>query len=124
MGYQLLVIDSDSRMTITVVDPGGREWPLVYDEVISRNFTSLGQQAEWQVLDGSATKSTLLLTVKVEANEDPDSEKVTPYWAVARVSSAGSCVTARVDSGPNEAAQLAEARMAAATGPCLSARRP
>ena len=34
-GYELLVVDSDSRMTITVVDPKGHVWPLSYDQVIA-----------------------------------------------------------------------------------------
>jgi hypothetical protein len=67
LGYQLLVLDSDSRMSITVVDPKGRQWPLAYDQVITPYFSSLGPQAEWQVLQSDAGGPSMALAVKVNA---------------------------------------------------------
>lgn len=121
-GYQLLVVDSDSRMSVTVVDPKGREWPLSYDKVISSHFTSLGPVALWRVVEPGSGGESMALVVKVNANEDPESEKVTPYWAVARVTPSGSCVTERVEGGSDEEARLEAAISAVKARPCLLAQ--
>jgi len=119
-GFQLLVLDSDARMSITVLDPQGREWPLSYDQVISRNFISLGEQAEWRVFGVDPAVDLMALTVKLNVSEDPESGKVTPYWAVARISRSGSCVIDRVEGGPNEKARVEAAIAAVKERPCLA----
>lgn len=120
LGYQLLVLDSDSRMSITVVDPKGRQWPLAYDQVITPYLSSLGPQAEWRVLESDAGGPSVALTVKVNASEDPESEAVTVYWAVARISPSAVCVTDRIQSGPEDVQRIAAAMAAANSHPCLS----
>ena len=122
LGYQLLVLDSDSRMSVTILDPQGRKWPLSYDQVISRSFTSLGPVAQWRVIERSPRGDLMALTIEVNANEDPESGKVTSYWAVAKVAPSGSCVTDRIESGPNEAARLEAAVAALKQRPCLGAQ--
>jgi hypothetical protein len=121
-GYHLLVLDSDSRMSVTVVDPQGHEWPLAYDRVISPHFTSLGPKALWRVIDPSGGGQRMALAVKVNANEDPESEAVTPYWAVAKVAPTGSCVTERVDASVDDPARLEAALLATPQRPCLPAQ--
>jgi len=120
LGYQLLVLDSDSRMSITVVDPKGRQWPLAYDRVITPYFSNLGTQAEWQVLESDAGGPSMALAVKVNASEDPESEAVTIYWAVARISPSDVCVTDRIRSGPDDAQRIAAAMAVANSHPCVS----
>jgi len=80
-------------MSVTIVDPQGRKWPLSYDQVISRSFTSLGPIAQWRVIERSPGGDVMALTIEVNANEDPESGKVTSYFAVAKVAPSGSCVT-------------------------------
>jgi hypothetical protein len=120
LGYQLLVLDSDSRMSITVLDPEGRQWPLAYDQVITPYFSSLGPQAEWRVLQSDAGGPSMALAVKVNANEDPESQAVTIYWAVARISPSDVCVTDRIRSGPDDAQRIAAAMADANSHPCVS----
>lgn len=121
-GYQLLVLDSDSRMSITVVDSEGCKWPLSYDQVISRSFTSLGPQAEWRTIEGDAGAGLMALAVKVNAKEDPESEAVTTYWAVARIGPADVCVTDRIEDGPDEVKRLEAAMALVNKRPCLPPR--
>jgi hypothetical protein len=116
----LLVLDSDSRMSVTIVDPRGRQWPLAYDRVITPHFTSLGPEAQWRILEG--TSGLMALAVRVNANEDPESSDVTSYWAVARVAPTGSCVTDRVDAGPDESRRLDAAMEGMGQKPCLQAQ--
>jgi hypothetical protein len=120
LGYQLLVLDSDSRMSVTVVDPKGRQWPLAYDQVITPYFSSLGPQAQWRLLESDAGGASMALAVKVNASEDPESGVVTVYWAVARISPSEVCVTDRIRSGPDDAQRIAAAMAAANSHPCMS----
>lgn len=106
-------------MSVTVVDPQGREWPLSYDKVISPHFSSVGPTALWRVVEVGSDGDSMALVVKVNANEDPDSEKTTEYWAVARVTPSGSCVTDRVKAGSEEKARLDGAISAVKARPCL-----
>jgi hypothetical protein len=121
-GYALLVLDSDARMSVTVVDPRGRYWPLSYEQVISPHFTSLGPVAEWRVLEQEGGSVLMALAVKVNASEDPESDRTTSYWAVAKVAPTGSCVTERVEAGANDTARLDAALSAVNHRPCLLAK--
>jgi hypothetical protein len=107
-------------MSITVVDPQGRRWPLAYDQVITPHFSSLGPQAEWRVLESDAGGPSMSLAVKVNASEDPDLGAVTIYWAVARISRSEVCVTDRIRSGPDDPQRIAAAMAAANSRPCAS----
>ncbi len=118
-GYQLLVLYSDSRMSVTVVDPRGQQWALAYDKTISPPFTSLAPVALWRVVERGSSGDSLALVIKVIANEDPASERVTAYWAVAKVAVLGSCVTERVEAGSDEAARIEAATSAVNARPCL-----
>ena len=108
-GYKLLVEDSDARMSITVVTPKGVKYPLDYWEVVTTAFSSVGNKAEWRVTRQGGKVSPIALIVRVNANESTDSNKVTPYLAVAKVTPEKICVTdkIKVDKTANEKARAA-----------------
>lgn len=122
-GHHLLLLDADARVTVTVVAPGGELLPLEYARVITAHFSSLGSSALWQQ-DGPA----LALAVPVLANEELDEpHRVTTYWAVAKVTSAGACVTERLLIGERSAPDggaVRAALAAAAERPCLGPLAP
>lgn len=119
-GYKLIVYDSDSRMSITVVSPNAKEHPLDLWTVVSSGFSSLGNKAEWRYINRNGKQSPIALIVRYNANEDSERpEKVTSYLAVIKITSQKICVTDKIKPGPkaNEEARLAAD--ASANKPCL-----
>lgn len=117
-GYDLLVEDSDSRQSVTVVTPGGKKHPLNYWQVITTGFSSLGGKAEWRVEKKGAKVRPYALIVRVNASENPEKpEQNTSYLAVAKITAAEVCVTDKVKTN-EEARQAADA---SAGKPCLKA---
>lgn len=115
-GYELLVEDFDSRQSITVVTPDGKKHPLNYGQVITSGFSSVGEKAEWRVEKKGGKVRPHALIVRVNANDNPEKpEQKTSYLAVAKLTEAEVCVTAKVKT--NEAAR--QAADASAAKPCL-----
>lgn len=118
-GYQLLLLDSDSRMSITVVRPDGQQHPLDFWRVITPHFSSLGSKAEWRVTKKGPRLEPVALIARVNANEDPDSGKVTSYLAVAKITPGEICVVDRIKPGPNANAEARRAADSSAERACL-----
>ena len=117
-GYRLLVEDSDSRQSVTVVAAGGKKHPLNYWQVITSAFSSLGEKAEWRVEKKGARVRPYALIVRVNASENPEKpEQTTSYLAVAKITDSAICVTDKVRTN-GEARQAADA---SADKPCLKA---
>lgn len=115
-GYALLVEDGDSRQSVTVVSPDGKKHPLNYWQVVTNGFSSLGEKAEWRVEKKGSRVRPYALIVRVNASEKPEQpEQQTSYLAVAKITSAEVCVTAKVKT--NEEARAAAD--ASAGKPCL-----
>lgn len=116
-GYALMVHDWDARMTVDVVAPGGRTYPLRYSGVISSAFSSLGPRAEWRMQDGKP----IALIVRVNVFENPDTpNQTTSYLSVAKITPRETCVTDRIPpttANANEAARQAADR--SASRPCM-----
>ncbi|HEX8187508.1 MAG TPA: hypothetical protein VF586_04100 [Pyrinomonadaceae bacterium] len=108
-GYALLVEDSDSRQSVTVVSPDGKQHPLDYWQVITTGFSTLGDKAEWRVRKEGGRVRPFALIVRVNASENPEKpEQNTPYLAVAKITAAEVCVTDKVKTN-EEARRAADA---------------
>lgn len=118
-GFALLVLDSDSRQSITVVHPDARKSPLNFWHIVTRSFSSLGPRAEWRVSRNGKEVQPVGLIVRVNANENPDSATPTSYLAVAKITSGESCVVAKIKSSANANAEARSEADAAASKPCL-----
>jgi hypothetical protein len=118
-GYRLLVLDSDSRQSVTVVDPSGRKWPLNFWHIVTRSFSTLGPKAEWRVIRSGKEAAPRALIVRVNANESPDSWTPTSYLAVAKITRGQSCVVARVKPSANANSEARVEADSAAAKPCL-----
>lgn len=118
-GYRLLVLDSDSRQSITVVDPAGRKWPLNFWHIVSRSFSALGPRAEWRVTRAGKEVLPAALIVRVNANESADSTTETSYLAVAKITKEENCVVARVKPSANANSEARAEADRAAAKPCL-----
>ncbi|MEW5929874.1 MAG: hypothetical protein AB1941_20670 [Gemmatimonadota bacterium] len=123
-GYEVLVLDDDARMSITLRAPDGAEQPLVLWGTITSAFSSLGDSLEWRVRGAGESAAPEALIVEVRANESPeDPERVTVYRAVAKVGPGGSCVTHKLDAAATRDQVLRAADSAAdsaADTPCLA----
>lgn len=118
-GYKLLVEDDDNRMSITVVSPAGKKHPLNYWDVITHAFSSVGDKAEWRVKKDGQKVIPIALIVRVNANEDPDSNKRTSYLAVAKITPQGICVTDKIQPGAKANEEARAAADSSADKPCL-----
>jgi hypothetical protein len=97
-GYTLRVLDDDSRVSITVVAPNGVEFPLDYWSVVTSNFSSLGEKAEWRVIKRNGKVVPIALIVRVNSQGDGTT---TSYLAVARITPKHICVTDRISPSTN-----------------------
>ena len=119
-GYNLLVADDDSRMTITVMAPDGKKYDLNYWTVITTAFSSLASKAEWRVVKQQGKVVPVALIVRVNANEDPDHpNKVTSYLAVSKITPQAICVTDKIKPGATQNADARRAADTAASRQCL-----
>ncbi|HEX8142842.1 MAG TPA: hypothetical protein VF553_09620 [Pyrinomonadaceae bacterium] len=124
-GYKLEVETGDERMSIAVVAPGGKKSELSYWNLITHNFSSLGDKAEWRVRRVKGKSVPVALIVRVNAYENPEAPaQTTSYLAVAKITPQRTCVTDKIapSATANEAAR--RAADSAATKPCLEDTLP
>lgn len=105
-GYSLLVDDFDGRVTVTVLAPNGRKFPLDYSRTITSGFSSLGPKAEWR-LDKQGGKSVPAGLI-IRVFENSGNGRKTSTLAVAKITANAVCVTDKVKTN-EEARAAAEA---------------
>jgi hypothetical protein len=117
--YRLLAIDSDSRMSLTLVFPDKSLHPLDFWTYVTSHFSRLGGNAEWRVRQAGGKPAPIALFSEWNAMEDPDSSAERPYLIIVKIDAAGTCVTDKIlrDGGAQEKARIAAD--AAADSPCL-----
>ena len=120
-GFQLLVLDDDSRVSVSVVDPNKKEYPLEYWNVITRSFSSLGRKAEWRAAQQKGEIRPVALIVRVYTSEHANlgSSGKKSYLAVAKISPREICVTDKVAPGGNANESARQAADVAAHKDCL-----
>lgn len=109
-GYKLALLDSDGRMSVTVISPDNVRHPLDFWTTVTSHFSSLGKRAEWRIRKHSVKTAPEAVILPLSINEDPDLSAVTNYLVVARVDSSQVCVVQRLKNSPDG---LAEARKVA-----------
>ena len=119
-GYGLLVDDFDSRMSVTVVAPGGKRYDLKYGQVITTGFSAVGEKAEWRVRRQGRRVVPVALIVRLNATEDgAHPEKTTSYLTVAKDTPGQVCVTDKIAPGADANEQARRAADTAASRPCI-----
>jgi hypothetical protein len=117
--YRLMAIDSDSRMSVTLVFPDKSLHPLDFWTVVTSHFSRLGGKAEWRVRQEGGKPVPIALITELNVMEDPESSAERPYLIVAKVGTAGTCVTDKILRGSEAQERARAAADAAATSPCL-----
>ncbi|MDH3493091.1 MAG: hypothetical protein OEM82_06035 [Acidobacteriota bacterium] len=119
-GYRLLVSEGDLRQSADVVTPDGKRFKLEFPAVVSSAFSTVGDKAEWRVTSDKGKNRPVALIIRYNVNDDPnDTEKITSYLTVSKISEDAACVTDVVK--PVKNANLAARNLAdsASERPCL-----
>jgi hypothetical protein len=126
VGWNLLVLYDDQRMSVTVVAPDGRQSPLAYWDTVSSGFTSLGPRAEWRVRKNGNQTTPVALIVRVNASEAKAAGERTrtSYLAVAKISGSTACVTRRIEPSSDANEQARRSADNESQTSCLGARTP
>jgi hypothetical protein len=119
-GRRLLIALHDERMSVTVVTPDDKEYPLNYWDGITTGLSRLGMLAEWRVIYRDGRVTPLALIVRVYA-EDTDSRpaKKTSYLTVSKLTPSEICVTDRIPAGTSANEQARRAASVSAGRACL-----
>jgi len=97
-GYALQLEEGDLRQNLQVIVPGGKKYSLELWTFVSSGFSSTGPRAEWR-MSGKVPKA---LIVRYNASENPEnSSEITSYLAVAKISSSGACLVAKIQPSAN-----------------------
>lgn len=119
-GYRLQVNEGDSRMTITVVAPGGKRHPLDLWTVVSTAFSSVGEKAEWRVKRNGKKVTPVALIVRFNVSNNPDDPlSETSHLTVAKITPRQICVTDTIAPSPTANEEARRAADVAASRPCL-----
>lgn len=59
--YHLLVLEDDNRASITITDARNREFPLNFWDTVTHAVSTLGEKAEWRVLQEPAKAEPVAL---------------------------------------------------------------
>lgn len=120
-GFYLHVANDDARMSISVMAPDNKEYPLEYWTIITRSFSTLGKKAEWRVVKDRGTIKPIALIVRVDAYEQQDlaSPKKRSYLAIAKLDGEEICVTDKLNPAKDANDQARRAADKATGKACL-----
>lgn len=118
-GYDLEVIEGDIRQSINVIAPGGKKFELDFVGLVSSAFSTVGDKAEWRFRKVDGKERPFALIVRFNANEDPNSSKVTSYLTVSKITEGEICLTDVVKPVSNANAEARKLAETAPTRPCL-----
>jgi hypothetical protein len=118
-GYKLVLIDSDSRMSLTVEPPSGAPSALNFTDVVTPYFSRLGGRAEWRVKDIGGKPVPISLIVRLFVQEEPEKPVERSYLIVSRIDRSTSCVTDKIPPSTDANARARRSADAAEASPCL-----
>jgi hypothetical protein len=119
-GYRLLVADADLRVSVTVVAPDRRRYPLNYADVVTPALTTLGEKAEWRLEGKGRRRAAIALIVPVNAHDESEfPHRVRSYLAVAKIGGDTICVTDRIRPSGTAVEEARRAADSAARRSCL-----
>jgi hypothetical protein len=120
-GYRLHKLMGDERESVTVIRPDRTEHPLEFWSTVSPAFSSVGPRAEWRVTRRGNRITPYALIVRLNANENPEQQKLVSYLVVVRIGTDKICVTDRIAPGPRANELARDAADSSAARPCLRA---
>jgi hypothetical protein len=119
-GFRLLLLDSDGRMSVTVVSPKGTRYPLDFWDKVTPHFSSVGKRAEWRIREQGAQTTPVAIILPLEISEDAETAAVTSYLVVARIDPGKTCVVGKFKNDAGSRIEARNAADSAAKMNCLS----
>lgn len=107
-GYDLMVLDDDNRISIDIVFPDKKRYPLNYWDVVTNKFTSLGKKAEWRMINLNGKMTPLALIVRLYSQTlEEESQPDQSYLVIAKIKENQACVTNVVNGNQADANEIA-----------------
>ena len=107
IGFQLLLLDSDSRMSVTILTPDGKQHALDFWNTVTPKFSSLGENAEWRLRNQAGRSEMVGVIFRLKIQEDPETARQVIYLVVAKIDHSRICVVGKL---PDQSKTLREAR--------------
>ena len=108
-------------MSLTINSPDDKRSSLNFWTVVTPYFSSLGGEAEWRVTNRNGKVVPHALIVSLDAHEKPDSNEVTRYFVIAKISAKETCVTDKILQTSTSQQEAHRAADTSATKACLKA---
>jgi hypothetical protein len=124
-GYSLAVrYDDIRRVSVNVIAPDKKEYPLDYWTYVTSHESALGPNAEWRVIASKRKIRPIALMVPVESHEDPaDPSRLThTYIAIAKITPEEICVTHRLSIAEATPGEIIRAADGASQSQCLASQ--
>ncbi|MCS0810040.1 hypothetical protein NX774_19120 [Massilia agilis] len=120
-GFTVLVLDSDDRASITLINPAGKELPLNLWEVAVPGFSTLGKQIEWRrgINNGRHTPIGMIVRVDTVDQSDVAHPRPISFLLAARITGATACITAKIPIEQRASHTLARATADSPDATCL-----
>ena len=115
-GYQLLVTNVDERQSVTVITPDKRQFDLGLSGICKGGFCSVGQKAEWRVVEKSSTPIALIVRINCQSLEVPT--KTISYLSVSKITENEICVTDWIPPAKDANVKARVAADSSAAKPC------
>ncbi len=93
--YQLHVIESDLRQSITLIKQG-KEYPLQFWSTVSPQFSTLGTKAEWRFIVNNKILSPIALISRLNVVTGEEADETTSWLVVSKITAEQVCVVAKV----------------------------
>ena len=124
-GYSLLVLNSDDRVSLSIVTPGRMTLPLNFWDVVTPAFSTLAPKLEWTLDSAKGKMQPVAIIVRVHTVDQTDlaAPKPLSLLVVARIEGDMACVTARIPARQANASKTARAVALARDSACLSPLR-
>lgn len=122
LGYSLVLRHVGSgRQSVDVRTPQNGDFPLDYQDYVTRHMLQLETQAEWRVttIDGEKTPVALIIGVQAHENDEEPDAVTRTYLAVAKITPDEICVTASIVKASQYQSELQNAAETAPVSDCL-----
>jgi hypothetical protein len=109
-------------MSLTLLAPDGKEYPLDLWTIVTQSFSTLGEKAEWRVVhtSGKVIPVALIVRVNTTSQENPDKPEKKSYLVVAKITPEKVCVTHMIASSAEANVRARQFADDAARKECLT----
>lgn len=101
-GYKLLVLYDDNRMSVNVITPTKKQYPLDLWSAVTTSFSSLDNAVEWRVPDTNKPEVPVAMILKVSSAGADVGMSRKSWWVVIKLGTDNICITNIIESGTSD----------------------